>query len=219
MGRPALQKGVITECGFRLLQRFSARIAFFTGMVFSIVSAQNSIDAVTSASGDLKLKSGKAYATEAVIVWSDHRSNGTVQTLEWGTSDSYGESMNLKPLTRDVDITDTLKPLTPSTKYYAKFHRVYPMRNADITTTFEFTTTASTPVVPFAESHAFFSAPKATHLSLFSTNGRRIAELSYSDRAITLEDLKGIVTPGLYIAVTSDDNHRQLQSSKVIIGK
>jgi hypothetical protein len=202
MGKSTLIKGVI-----------------LTGAVFSIVTAQNTIDAVSSASGELKLKSGKAYATEAIVVWSDNRSNGPVQCIDWGTTSSYGATLNLKPVTRNVDNTDTLKPLTPSTKYYARFHRTYPSKNVDLSTTFQFTTTAGTRVVPSIERHSLSDAPKAAYISLFSTDGRKIIELPFSGRYINAHDFQGLVIPGLYIAVTSDVHYRQLRSLKVMIGK
>ena len=191
----------------------------FIGAALSIVSAQNTIDAVSSASGELKLKSGKAYATEAIVVWSDNRSNGPVQCIDWGTTSSYGATLNLKPVTRNVDNTDTLKPLTPSTKYYARFHRTYPSKNADLSTTFQFTTTAGTAVAPSNLNHTLLHESKPVRISLFSTDGRKIIELPISNRYINARDFQGVVTPGLYFAVTSDNNYRQLRSIKVMIGK
>lgn len=106
--------------------------------------AQNTIDAVTSASGSqgLKIKGGKAYADSAEIIWWDYYNNGQIHELKWGTSENYDSTRNLKPFSARTDITTKIRGLKPNTKYFAEFHRTYQSKNANVTTKFQFTTAA-----------------------------------------------------------------------------
>jgi len=107
--------------------------------------SQNTIDGVTAASGarGLTIRGGKAYADSATITWWDYYNNGQVHDLLWGTTESYGNTKSLKPFTARTDVTTTIKGLQPNTKYYAAIHRTYPSKGSDVTTKFQFTTTAA----------------------------------------------------------------------------
>lgn len=108
---------------------------------YQCLFAQNTIDAFSSASRKLNVTGGKAYADSAVLTWTDGYTNGTIEELLWGTSTSYGNTINLKPVNRSTNTT-VIKGLTPNTKYYAAFHRTYQSKGSNVTTAFQFTTAA-----------------------------------------------------------------------------
>jgi hypothetical protein len=85
----------------------------------------NPINAVTSASGKFKIKSGQAYATSAKITWWDYYDDGDQQAFKYGTTTAYGSTINLLPFTGQTDITTTIENLTPNTKYYLQVYRTF----------------------------------------------------------------------------------------------
>jgi hypothetical protein len=113
--------------------------------LFAVISSSiaqpvnyNPIDAVTSASTRLQIKSGKAFADSAQITWWDYYSNGDIQTIKYGTSTAYGSTINLQPFTEKTDITTTIPNLLPNTTYFYQFYRFY--EDLEHTTDGSFTT-------------------------------------------------------------------------------
>jgi hypothetical protein len=85
----------------------------------------NPIDAVTSASTRLTIKSGQAYADSAQITWWDFYSNGDQQLLKYGTTTAFSATIDLQPFTAKTDITTSIPNLQPNTTYYYQFYRFY----------------------------------------------------------------------------------------------
>ena len=144
------------------------------GVTCSIIQGQqyNNIDAVTSASKDLSIKGGKAWADSAEITWNDAWSNGSAQILRWGVSATYGSQVNLKPFTDGTDVTTTLKGLLPSTKYYAEFFRSWEGHNVLTDLTF---TTASANGVIFPQRQAVIRPlAKGAVLDVYTSAGRLV---------------------------------------------
>ena len=96
----------------------------------------NPINAVTSASGRFKIKSGQAYATSAKITWWDYYDDGDQQLFKYGTSTAYGNTINLLPFTCQTDITTTISNLEPNTKYYLQAYRTFEGKEHLTNTTF-----------------------------------------------------------------------------------
>ena len=183
-----------------------------TGVSF----AQNDIDAVSSASGRLNIKGGKAYATYAEIIWQDYYSNGDIHELRWGKTAEFGNNMDLKPFTRRTDVTTKIEGLEEDTKYYAEIYREFQRENAYVSTKFEFTTSSSSAVVPaFKKGVSEFSSK--THIVLYSISGKKIAAAAYRNRSV-ITTFNGNVAPGLYIARIVDEANRQVRSFQCMIG-
>lgn len=88
--------------------------------------SQIEIDGVTSASNRFRIDKIYVYPTSAIIKWWDYYNNGEKHMLYWGkTADKYTDSMDLKPFNRQTDVYDTIKNLTPNTKYYCEIYRTY----------------------------------------------------------------------------------------------
>lgn len=149
-----------------------------------LVMAQsfNAVDATTSASGKLKLISGKAYATSADITWSDEYNSGTVHLIKWGKTSSYGNQINLKPFTKQRSTTTTLSGLEPATAYVAQFYRVHEGRA--YTTNFSFATlSATTALTPryAVPSSAVMVLNQSHAVEFFTLSGSRISAFSDGD--------------------------------------
>ncbi len=180
------------------------------------------LDGFTSASQDrgLKVLGGKVYPTYAVIEWWDYYANGQVHELKWGTSESYGSTMNLKPFTRRTNVIDTIKLLEKNTKYYAAFHRTYTSKNKDITTKFEFTTPDenSTGINPGVTLRSRQLAA-GEHAALFTLAGKPVAEASTKTPLTFSGAFRKKVAPGLYIARVMDRSNRPSPSFRCVIGE
>jgi hypothetical protein len=199
---------------FRYVTLFIS-ITMFIGIFTPMrVSAQNDIDAKSSASNRLQLKSGKAYSSYAVITWQDYYSNGTEHTLKWGTTNAFGNQMDLKPFNARTDVTDTIKDLSPDTKYFAQFYRLY--RGRVYTTDFQFTTAKSTATAPAvsAAGPVVTEQPGAV-VALYSTAGKKIAVVPVSGRS--LHAVATIAAPGLYLARVEDIRGRQLRTFQIVV--
>lgn len=104
----------------------------------------NPIDAVTSASQMLEIKGGEACATSATVIWNDQYSDGSQQLLKYGTTTTYGKTINLLPFTENTDITTNIPNLTSNTQYFAQFYRTY--EGEVHTTNFKFLTAGNNAV-------------------------------------------------------------------------
>jgi hypothetical protein len=153
-------------------------------MGIGLVMAQsfNPVDATTSASGKLKLISGKAYATSADITWSDEYNSGTVHLIKWGRTSSYGNQINLKPFAKQRSISTTLTGLEAETGYVAQFYRVHEGRA--YATNFTFTTvgtpSASSPR-PGALSQSAMVFSGSHEVEIFTLSGSRLSSFSDGD--------------------------------------
>lgn len=85
----------------------------------SVEPAYNDIDAVTSASGDIQVTGGKAYAGSAVLE-TYHKDTYKLHWIEYGNSLSYGFNI----LVADTPSVQSIKiyNLNPNTKYYFNFN-------------------------------------------------------------------------------------------------
>jgi hypothetical protein len=188
----------------------------------SSLLAQNTINAVTSASGKLRLISGQAFSTYAKIVWNDEYDNGTIHQVRWGTlSGTYPTNINLKPFSANTNTTDSIPNLTPATLYYAQFYRTYDGRT--YTTNFSFTTTAAQTGVL---SHTNYSKPvtllKNSTVTLFGANGRIIKQFVLESNLTSVAGLTAklsrSVAHGVYqVTVIPQIGHSASFSSKIVL--
>jgi hypothetical protein len=213
MSRSSKKAGAVM--GIAALSAFLSTVFFGT----VAVSAQNNINAVTSASNRLQVFGGKAYATYATIEWQDYYSNGEIHQIRWGTTASYGSSLNLKPFTQRTRITSTIQGLQPGTTYFAEFYRTWPRTQATISTRFQFSTTAATNVLPVSPAHASISIPPKSQAVLFTTTGRMVAALAVDGLRPVSAHFSGRVSPGLYIVRIYDAAGKPVASFPDLLGK
>lgn len=202
---------------------FMIVIFCFSGVSF----AQNTIDAITTASWDtklpahkgLKINSGTVYSTYAEIEWWDYYSDGDVQELKWGKTASYDSTKDLQPFTEQTNIITKITGLEPKTKYYAEFHRTYG-DEADISTKFEFTTPeATSTTLPQPQLTKTQTLSTGTQVALFSITGQRIA-IQTTNRYLAASALfSGAVAPGLYVARVFNANNTAIHTYQCVIGK
>ena len=147
--------------GIRIQREFSMRVSsllLLTSMVVSIglQSCQQpngpedpgyeKFDGFTSASTRLRVDSVLAYHDFALVYWWEYwecDADVTVYRIDWGTdSTNYPATMDLKPYEYRTKLIDTIQPLVPNTKYYARFFRDYHSGTVVITP-FQFTTPAA----------------------------------------------------------------------------
>lgn len=125
------------------------KINFTTFLLFLFLNTSltftqdfNSIDAVSSASQKLQILGGKAYSDRAEITWKDGYTNGEEHTLKWGKTTSFGNNMNLKPFTKNQNVTTIIQNLEAGTLYHGQFYRTY--EGTIKKTNFQFQTTDGT---------------------------------------------------------------------------
>ncbi|MCX7727419.1 MAG: hypothetical protein N2053_11305 [Chitinispirillaceae bacterium] len=167
--------------------------------------SQIELDGVTSASTRLKINKIYVYPTKAIIKWWDYYNNGDKHMLYWGkTENKYTDSMDLKPFNRQTDVYDTIKNLSPGTKYYCEIYRTYTRKNSVVHTKFTFTTPNETAVLYNGiKNRDFLMKEKIT---IFSVNGKKVVEIDAS--FLTLSQIKNyiatIVPKGVYIIVAKN---------------
>lgn len=106
--------------------------------------AYNDIDAVTSASGDIQVTGGKAYADNAQLE-TYHKDTYKLHWIEYGTSLSYGFNILVAdtPSVQSV----TIHNLKSNTRYYFNFNGSRPGEEGAIhNVKGTFTTVSGTPI-------------------------------------------------------------------------
>jgi hypothetical protein len=180
----------------------AATVIIITIAVFSVQAQFNAIDAVTSASGRLVIKGGKAYATTADIIWNDFYSDGTQQLLKWGPSlTALANQKNLLPFTKSTDITTTITGLSAKTKYYFQFYRVYEgvthLTNDSLTT---FSATA----VQVPRCYSWAAPQQDLSIDIYTLAGRLVRSLKTGERSDPISILNWArqyqgLAPGIYL--------------------
>jgi hypothetical protein len=190
------------------------------------------IDGLTTASEMFKIVSGQACHRQAKITWWDNYSNGNIQELRYGTTTSYGTTINLKPFTRRTNITTTIPDLTPNTKYYAQFYRVYNNNTKPLAFTFS-TSEFQSAIVPMPSGPSYslelgnrFSViNEALHFPMTLSIGDKVVISNVKGKRIFgyvhEMDISRIKMPalpsGIYI-VSLLRSGRQLLANQIVIG-
>lgn len=145
----------------------------FVTLVCAISFGQqfNTINAVTSASGNFEISGGKAYDTLATITWKERDLSATTEILKWGVNPSYGNSKNLLPISDTNFRTSTITGLLPSKQYYVQFHRVY--NNEPHHVNLSFTTVAKIAVIN-KKLHSKGKFLKGTTERVYALNGQKL---------------------------------------------
>lgn len=168
------------------------------------------INGMTSASKRFEIKGGEACETYAMVMWQDNYSNGNEHELQYGTTTSYGEKINLKPFQRRTDITTRIPDLTPNTKYYAQFYRRY--GDAIKNVKFSFTTSAQTGIIAnngllkkhksilYVRNNKLYvigSVQSSDKINILNILGRNVSLLNISEKANSLPIPR--LSAGLYV--------------------
>ncbi len=150
----------------------------------------NDIDGLTSASQKFIIKSGLACGIYAQITWWDDYSNGNEHKLKYGTSQLYGNEINLKPFTRRIDITTTITGLNPNTKYYVQFYRLSPNGVEEKNVEFEFTTSQASRIIESFVDKELYLLPLENNFRMSGNNLLFSAFIKIGDDII-ISNLKG----------------------------
>ena len=112
-----------------------------------LVSAQNPVDAVGSASAEMKIVSGSAWADSAVLT-TYHKDSYAHHWIVWGPTLDYGDTL-ITPDTPRTTIV-VLRDLTPSTTYRFRYTGDNPLNDSieSHSVAGSFTTTAATALRP-----------------------------------------------------------------------
>lgn len=129
----------------------AASVAFFlaTGMA----GAQNTVDAVGSASAEIRISGGTAWADSAVLI-SYHKDSYSHHWLAWGLTWAFGDTVISADTPRTVNIV--LRDLSPATTYHFKYVGDNPLNDSIETHSISgsFTTAALTDIrVPRGSFH------------------------------------------------------------------
>jgi hypothetical protein len=164
---------------------FSSALLFYT--IAEDCDSIPDINGMTSASDRFEIYGGEACEKYMVIQWEDYYNNGNEQELRYGTTQSYGTTIDLQPFQRQTPITTTIEDLTPDTKYYAQFYRHYYNNYRHVE--FTFTTKAPTGIISYKESlknnNTLYVKNDMLHISGSVRNNDRIVILNISGKTIT----------------------------------
>lgn len=219
------------------------KLIFVGGLLVFVCIAQgqeyNDIDGVSSASKRFKINGGKAYSNYAEIVWNDNYSNGSIHVIKYGLTNSYKNSVNLKPFNKKTNITTKIENLLPDTTYYGQFYRKYGSKTIKTNFTFKTAKEATgistekselqkkSDIIVYSIKNAdeiqikyFVSVSGRKSISLYNTRGVVIKKINvnYHGTGVKTEQL-GIkrLSSGVYFIKIADNEKNVVFSQKINI--
>lgn len=116
-------KNILKRGVFLVLSMFLSLVGCSFDYIQPSQPDYNDIDAVTSASGDIQITGGKAYAESAVLE-TYHKDTYKLHWIEYGHTLSYGNNILVAdtPVVQSVLITN----LESNAKYYFNFNGARP---------------------------------------------------------------------------------------------
>ncbi len=159
--------------------------AFFIIVQVSAVSSQdfNEIDAVSSASEEIKVLSGKAYSTTAELN-TYHKFEHAKHRFHWGKTNTFDQEQRIPD--SPTEQTFTLEGLDPDTKYFFIYSGTDSNRQLEYKVEGEFQTVGQTGLI---NSQHLFNAKKP--FGYVKNNTLYINSPLESSAMISIIDLKG----------------------------